>query len=189
MPMIRRRALSYTVNVMANRIKMTAPRNFRGFAPAIFAALFLAGCGQAALYTPEPVLSWIPGGAEGRARQMVDDALAFARANGHETAFRRINEGDFARGQFYVFVVDAVHNRTLANPANPQIVGTAADEVAVDGVDRRASQQALIDGATAAGAWVRYRWIHPQTGAPQNKKTWAVRVGDYIYGCGFYEEE
>jgi signal transduction histidine kinase len=168
---------------------MNAIFNIRFFAAVFFAAFILAGCGKAALYAPDAVLSAVPGGAEARARQMVGDALAFAEKHGHDEAIRHINEGVFSRGQFYVFVLDAVENRTLANPNNPEIVGTTAEEREIAGVDRQATQRKVIAGATSNGAWVRYRWKNPQDGEVQNKKTWAVRTGDYIYGCGFYEKQ
>ena len=39
----------------------------------------------------------------------------------------------------------------------------------------------------SGGAWVSYLFTHPQTRQDALKHSWTVRVGDLLFGVGWYE--
>jgi cytochrome c len=53
-------------------------------------------------------------------------------------------------------------------------------------VDGKEYGKAIIAAANAGGGWTDYRMTNPATKKVEPKKTYAVKVGDYVLGSGAY---
>ena len=68
--------------------------------------------------------------------------------------------------------------------ATPALVGR--DASAAKDVDGKEYGKAIIAAANAGGGWTDYRMTNPATKKVEPKKSYAVKVGDYVLGSGAY---
>lgn len=135
------------------------------------------------------------GAAVANERGSLDDAKAMAikaanllKAKGSAEAFSAINTkgGSFHDRDLYVAVFEDKDGKlvTVAHGNNPGLMGKDIMELTdVDGTKiGRAFAQVKDEG------WVAYKWQNPQSKKVEGKKSFMVRVGDYLVGCGAYAE-
>ena len=128
-------------------------------------------------------------GTAAEARDMVKRAIAFFDKKGEKAAFDRFTNTpapDFRKDDLYIFVLkDAEGGALVAHGATPSLVGR--EVVTLIDPDDLNIGKALLDKATAQGAWVDYGWKDPISGKVVSKSSWVVRHKGLIFGCGIYK--
>ncbi len=128
-------------------------------------------------------------GTPAQAQAMVAKAVALFEEKGLKAAFDRFTNrpgAEFNHLDLYIFVLkDAEGARIVAHAQTRSIIGTNASTLIDPGglnIGR-----AILDKATAKGAWVDYGWKDPLTGKVVPKSSWAVRHKGFIFGCGIHK--
>ena len=119
-----------------------------------------------------------------RVRGIVSDVLKHYKTYGAEATFEKVNMGWTQDGEYYAFVNRVSDSTIVAHAANPKMVGKTASGV-VNSEGRHIVRE-IIDMATGLGAWIEYKWIHPLTGEERDKRSWIIRIDDYVIGSGYY---
>jgi len=124
------------------------------------------------------------GGTTTEAQGMVAKAIALYREKG-PVAFETMNRGEqgFLDRDLYIFVIGP-DNRTVVHAADNSHIG--ADLSTQTDAEGQPFGKAIVERASADGAWVDYKWPNPATGAVESKSSWVVRYDGYIFGCGVY---
>jgi signal transduction histidine kinase len=121
---------------------------------------------------------------------LVKEAIAYAKANGREAAFKEITRpgGRFHRhgGELYVFVYD-LDGKVLAHGQGAGKVGVnqvkAKDPDGVEFVRER------IQLAKAKGrGWHDYKFLNPTTGQKEPKTSYIEVWDSLIFGAGIYKK-
>ena len=98
--------------------------------------------------------------------------------------FKKLNTGWTHNGEYYAFVNRVSDGTIVAHAANPELVGKEASKV-VNSEGRYVVRE-IIDIATGLGAWIEYKWPNPATGMEGDKRSWVIRIDDYVIGSGYY---
>ena len=90
---------------------------------------------------------------------------------------------EFLDRDLYIFVIGP-EGTVVAHGVDSSLLGAAlASFVDADG-------NAFGDGiglmASAAGAWVNYKWMNPINGKVEQKASWIVLYDSHIFGAGVY---
>ncbi|MCE4555654.1 methyl-accepting chemotaxis protein [Roseateles cellulosilyticus] len=142
---------------------------------------------RARLLTESVAVFKLPQGTADEARELVDRTLALRReAGGRDALLRLINAPDsgLSDRDMYVFALDA-GGRYVGFAGNPARVGQRVQDVAGEPGARLV--QTIIEQAEVGPGWVEYVMPHPQTGTPQEKMSYVVKVDDLYVGCGVYK--
>ncbi|MFG6467098.1 methyl-accepting chemotaxis protein [Roseateles sp. BYS87W] len=142
---------------------------------------------RARLLTESVSVFKLPQGTADEARALVDLALSrHSAGGGREALLRVINAHDsgLADRDMYVFALDA-DGRYLGFAGNPARVGQRVQDIA--GPAGAHLVRAIIEQAESGPGWVQYTMPHPQSGKPQDKMSYVVKVGDLYVGCGIYK--
>ncbi|MCE2457669.1 MAG: cache domain-containing protein [Dehalococcoidia bacterium] len=115
-------------------------------------------------------------------KAFVHQAINLYNAVGLDRTIDYNNNPESVDGQWYVFVIDG-DGYTISHH-NPMFIGRDP-ALRVDSTGHFYGDE--LTGATEAGRWVDYVLINPETGAEQQKHTWAVRHDGLIFGSGWYE--
>lgn len=121
-----------------------------------------------------------------QAKQMVEKAVAYVKANGEEKAIKEFNnpKGKFVKGELYVFALDP-KGVSLANSKLPKLVGT--DLYNVPDSKGKLFRKEMVDTANSQGsAWVTYYQVNPMTKKDEAKISYFQKEGNLIIGCGAY---
>ena len=118
---------------------------------------------------------------------LVDQALARYERDGLQATLDYYNSPEALDGPWYVFMIEDRDGAlySVANSNRPDIVGTTRERIDREGFNYGEAFAQVVDGG--AGEWVRYWFTHPETDEDAVKHTWIVRVGDYLFGAGWYE--
>jgi cytochrome c len=128
-------------------------------------------------------------GTAQEAVEMVAQAVALFKKKG-EAAFDDINAGEkFRYKDLYVFVHSFGPDATVVAYGGPAVNPAPLGRKSVDikDADGKAIGQMFQQSATGKGTWVDYRWMNPTTKTPEEKSSWVIRAGNYIFGCGIYK--
>ena len=123
---------------------------------------------------------------EQRLVAFVNEAAAYARANGRDAAIAQFNSrnGSFVRDDLYVFAYD-MNGTVFALPFQPEVVGTNRSEA----TDVRGTKY-VRDGVAAArnGSGFHELWYpNPADNyAVEPKTCYVVGMGDWFIGSGYY---
>ena len=110
-------------------------------------------------------------------------AIARYEFEGPEATTIYYNDPANIDGQWYVFIVDE-NDIFVAHAPNPNGVGAdLKDVMRLDGSPLGVE----IAKATGVGLWIEYLWLNPETGANEQKHTWAIRHDGYLFASGYYE--
>ncbi len=128
-------------------------------------------------------------GTPAQARAMVARAVALFDKEGMRAAFDRFTNrpgAEFNHLDLYIFVLKAEKGARIVSHAQTRsIIGTdAASLIDPNGLN---IGRAILDKATAKGAWVDYGWKDPLTGKVVPKSSWVVRHKGHIFGCGIHK--
>jgi len=121
------------------------------------------------------------------AKKMVEQAVAYLKANGKGKALQEFNKADgkFVKGELYVFAYD-MNGVIVAQPMNPQNVGkNLLNEPDSKGKLFRKEINELAK--TKGSGFVDYTYPNPVTKQEEPKTTYIRKVGDLIICCGAYK--
>ena len=128
-------------------------------------------------------------GTPAQAQTMVARAVALFEEEGLQAAFDRFTNrpgAEFNHLDLYIFVLKAEEGaRIVAHARTRSLIGVNATTLIDPGglnIGR-----AILDKATAKGAWADYGWKDPLTGKVVPKSSWVVRRQGYIFGCGIHK--
>ncbi len=143
---------------------------------SIFICLFAMSSGYAAQKgTPE------------EAKKMVEQAVAFVKANGQEKALKEFNnpKGKFVKGEMYVFAYD-LNGVMKAHPVNPELKGkNLLNEP--DSKGKLFRKEIVELSNTKGSGLVDYTYLNPATKKEESKTTYIQKEGDLIICCGAYK--
>ena len=149
---------------------------FRKVVLSIFICLFLMSWGYAAQK-----------GTPKEAKKMVEQAVAYLKANGQEKALKEFNnpKGKFVKGELYVFAYD-MNGVMVAQPMNPGNVGkNLLNEPDSKGKFFRKEINELAK--TKGSGFVDYTFLNPVSKKEEAKTTYLQKEGDLIICCGAYK--
>lgn len=133
-------------------------------------------------------LSWVTAFASDRgtpdeAKAMAEKAAAYLKDNGFDKACPvfHAKDGGFQDRDLYVTVQDNKGNMVCHGTTAALEGKNMLNLKDVDGKAFNVEIQAIKDTA-----WVEFKWINPVSKAVEPKKTYQIRVGDYIVGVGAY---
>ncbi len=87
----------------------------------------------------------------------------------------------------YAFVIDPTSDTTLAQNADPAIIGTMTDWNAITTI---LSKSSILDTLSrGTGVWFSYTHTSPITGEPELKHSWLVLHDGLIFGTGYYSHD
>ena len=113
---------------------------------------------------------------------LVRDAISRYESEGLEETVAYYNAKESVDGQWYVFIIDP-DGYTIAHH-NPQFRGRDPS-LRVDATGYFYGDD--LQSATAAGHWVDYVLLNPESGENRQKHTWIVRHDGLLFGSGWYE--
>ena len=128
-------------------------------------------------------------GTPAQAQAMVARAVALFEEEGLQAAFDRFTDrpgAEFNHLDLYIFVLKAEEGaRIVAHARTRSLIGVNAATLIDPG--GLSIGRAILDKATAKGAWVDYGWKDPLTGKVVPKSSWVVRHQGHIFGCGIHK--
>lgn len=121
---------------------------------------------------------------------LVKEAIAFAKANGREAAFKEITRagGRFHKhgGELYVFVYDLT-GKVVAHGQGASKVGVnQAKAKDPDGVSF--VQERIQLAKTKGRGWHDYQYLNPKTGKREPKTSYIEVWDGLIFGAGIYKK-
>jgi len=124
------------------------------------------------------------------AEALVKEAIAYAKANGKEAAFKEITKqgGRFQKygGELYVFVYD-LDGKVLAHGQGAGKVGV--NQFKAKDPDGREFVKERIELAKAKGkGWHDYKYMNPKTGVKEPKTSYIEVWNGCIFGSGIYKK-
>lgn len=120
------------------------------------------------------------------AKEMVEKAIVFAKANGKEATLAEIGkkDGKFNAGPALFVFAHNLEGNVLAHPYNPALVGK--DMSKVQDADGKLFAVEFAKMAKSGGGWVDYKFTNPATKKTEPKTTYTKMVDDYAIACGIY---
>ncbi|HXP78234.1 MAG TPA: cache domain-containing protein [Stellaceae bacterium] len=117
------------------------------------------------------------------AKAMAEKAAAYLKENGPEKSFPvfQAKDGGFQDRDLYVTVADS-KGVMLANGAMPALIGK--NLIDLKDVEGKPFEREVV--AVKDAAWVEFKWRNPMSNAVELKRTYQIRVGDYVVGVGAY---
>ena len=122
--------------------------------------------------------------------QAVQDAVAEATRMYAESGDEALGAITASAAQYdsskpYVFVLELSDPPVVvAHGSLPDRVGAVSKSLTTAD---RPYEQILADLQSGEGAWVKYVFTNPATGAEQSKRSWLVLQENYVFGSGYYE--
>ena len=121
------------------------------------------------------------------AKKMVEQAVAYVKANGQEKALKEFNKpkGKFVKGEMYVFAYN-LNAVMMAHPVNPKLIGkNLFDEP--DSKGKFFRREVVELAKTKGSGLVDYTYLNPVTKQEEPKTTYIQKTGDLIICCGAYK--
>jgi cytochrome c len=149
---------------------------FKNFMISILICLFAAG----SIYAAEK-------GTPEEAKKMVEQAVAFVKANGQEEALKEFNKpkGKFVKGEMYVFAYD-LNAVMVAHPVNPKLIGKNLGNEP-DSKGKLFRKEIVELAKTKGSGLVDYTYLNPATKQEEPKTTYIQKMGDLVICCGAYK--
>ena len=118
------------------------------------------------------------------AKALLNEAVAFYKANGKDKAFAEIDNpnGKLRRGGLYIFVYDS-NGRVAAHGADLNQIGR--DVMKLQDENGKFFGREIMQIGKSGGS-VDYVWPNPLTGTVQPKTSFIILVDGYRFGCGIY---
>jgi cytochrome c len=149
---------------------------FKKFIVSILICLFaMASVYAAQKATPE------------EAKKMVEQAVAYVKANGQEKALKEFNKpkGKFVKGEMYVFAYD-LNAVMMGHPVNPNLIGKNLFNE-TDSKGKLFRKEIVELAKTKGSGLVDYTYLNPVTKKEEAKTTYIQKEGDLIICCGAYK--
>lgn len=125
-------------------------------------------------------------GTPAEAKKMVEEAIAYIKANGQEKAFAEIGNpiGRFVDRDLYITVFD-MNGTCLAHGAIPEVIGK--NRLDTKDTDGKFFIKERIEAAKTKGSgWQDYKFLDPLTKKVEPKTFYFERYNDLVVGCGVY---
>ncbi len=140
----------------------------------------------AGVYTPDPAAATAPLRSRSGLVTFVEQAAAYARANGKDNAILAFNNpnGSFVEDDLYVFAYD-MNGTTLALPFQHELIGVNRSDAA----DIRGTKfiKAAVSAAKNGSGFYELWYPNPADEyAVEPKTCYVVGMGDWYLGSGFY---
>ena len=121
------------------------------------------------------------------AKKMVEEAVAYVKANGEEKAVKEFNKpkSKFVKGELYVFAYD-LNGVVVAHPVLPQNIGKDFLNTP-DSKGKLFRKEAVELMKTKGSGFVDYTFLNPVTKKEEPKTTYYQKTGGLIIGCGAYK--
>ena len=120
------------------------------------------------------------------AQAIVEKAAAFATAGGNDKLVAEVNkkDGEFNKGELYVFVYD-LNGTLIADPINKNLVGQ--NNVAKPDAEGKLFRKEFVETAKNQGSgWVDYKYLNPASGKVEPKVSYVKKQGDIVIIAGVY---
>ncbi|MGA2894134.1 MAG: cache domain-containing protein [Xanthobacteraceae bacterium] len=126
-------------------------------------------------------------GTPDEAKALVEKAAVHFKDVGADKAMTDFADpkGGYMDRDLFVFVYSA-DGKILSAPGIPMLVGR--DATTLKDADGKEFGKLIITAAKGGGGWAEYRMTNPVTKKADNKKTYALQVGDYVLGAGAYTQ-
>lgn len=126
-------------------------------------------------------------GTAAEAEAMVKKAIALAKAKGKDAAFAEINNrnGQFTKGDLYVFVYDT-NGKVAAHGQNLKMIGKELIDMK-DADGKEFVKERVEIAKTRGNGWQDYKFTNPLTKQIEQKRAYVERYEDFIFGCGVYK--
>ncbi len=118
----------------------------------------------------------------------VEKAVDFYKKNGEVKAIEAFNakEGDFRKGELYVFAVDLT-GKTLAH-SNAKLIGMNVSNLK-DSSGKPFIQEMIALAKDKGAGWIEYTWTHPETKKVKPKISYLVKVSPTLFiSAGIYKD-
>ncbi len=121
------------------------------------------------------------------AKKMVEQAVAYVKANGQEKALEEFNKakGKFVKGELYIFAYD-LNAVMMAHPVNPKLIGKNLFNE-TDSKGKLFRKEIVELAKTKNSGFVDYTYLNPVTKKEESKTTYIQKMGDLIICCGAYK--
>jgi cytochrome c len=126
-------------------------------------------------------------GTPAEAKKMVEEAIAYIKANGQQKAFAEISNpnGRFVDRDLYLTVFD-MNGTCLAHGAIPEVIGkNRLDNKDPDG--KFFIKERIEAAKTKGSGWQDYKFPDPLTKKVEPKTFYFERYNDLVVGCGAYQ--
>ncbi|RKU15984.1 hypothetical protein C6501_06005 [Candidatus Poribacteria bacterium] len=158
-----------------------------------FAAISITGCEKkmvdSMMDVAKPSETPTKDNPEAYTVALVQAAIDLYKTGGVDAVAAYHNDPANIDGQWYVFITDK-DDIFVAHAPRPDLIGTDLKDVKwiAEDVERHdgSTLGAKIAQATEAGLWIEYLWPNPESGANEQKRTWAIRYDGYLFGSGYY---
>jgi cytochrome c len=127
-------------------------------------------------------------GTAEEAKLLVEKAAVYHQAQGKEATLKELNnpQGQFVKGDLYVFAYALADGVVIAHPTNPKLVGK--NMIDIPDPDGKLFRKEIWEVAKAKGAgWVDYKYLNPESKKVERKTTFCLKIGDLILNCGAYK--
>ena len=117
------------------------------------------------------------------AKALAEKAAEYLKANGPDKSFPvfQAKDGGFQDRDLYVTVADS-GGVMRSHGTQPALIGK--NLIDLKDVEGKPFEREIV--AIKDAAWVEFKWLNPVTKAVEPKKTYQIRVGDYLVGVGAY---
>jgi signal transduction histidine kinase len=136
-------------------------------------------------------------GTAAEAKSLLDDAVAYYKANGQEKAFAAFDDpkGKFVNKDLYIFTLD-MNGKVLAHGADAALIGK--DMMGTKDADGKLFIKEMIEIARTKGKGVvDYKWWKPDfrfgyrpdydIAKVEQKSSYVEKVDSVVMGCGYYK--
>lgn len=120
------------------------------------------------------------------AQAIVEKAAAFASTSGNDQLVAEVNkkDGEFNKGELYVFVYD-LNGTLIADPINKALVGQ--NNTAKPDAEGKLFRKEFVETAKSQGSgWVDYKYMNPASGKVEPKTSYVKKQGDIVIIAGVY---
>jgi len=150
---------------------------FRGLAVILSMCVFLVSGLANAAEKKETVIA------------MMNAAISHYEKVGQEQAFKdfAVKNGDFNKGEIYIFVTEMKEFSLVFHGANAKLVGKKLGKLKDS--DGKLFVAEIREVATGPGeGWVDYKWPNPATKKIAQKHTFVKRSGDVYFAIGYSDD-
>jgi cytochrome c len=123
-------------------------------------------------------------GTPEQAKDMVEKAAAFYKANGKDKAIAAYNDpkGQFRKDDLFIFMLD------MNGMCYAHVALTGKSLLELKDSDGKAFVKEQIATAKKGGGWVDYKFTNPTTKKIQQKTSYIKKLDDtYYIGCGAFK--
>ena len=122
-----------------------------------------------------------------QARALLDQAVLTFQAKGPEQALAAFNDrnGEFVRGQYYIFVLGTDGSMQASSGPSASLVGLNVGDLK-DAAGKSFIREILDSAARQDSGEVSYQWLNPTDNSVESKVSQFRKVGEHVLCVGYY---